>query len=210
MDSDRIISGIIIAAIVTVASFFLKPFLLELPVVGAILKGAASDAGHAVVEGVLPPSTGRPKNPCANAADHRKSAEDSAQREAYVDRLERFPLCDFATMAKMRIRELDTGQGRRRAMEEAARRQAEEENRRTQEEARRRADIEARRRDAEEAQRRATDEARRRADAQAWARQSQSRPQRPIDPSSIGGVIPCSADDKSFIPGRGWVPNCGR
>ena len=25
---------------------------------------------------------------------------------------------------------------------------------------------------------------------------------------NVGGVIPCSPDDKTFIPGRGWVSNC--
>ena len=25
---------------------------------------------------------------------------------------------------------------------------------------------------------------------------------------NVGGVIPCSPDDKSFVPGRGWVSNC--
>jgi hypothetical protein len=25
---------------------------------------------------------------------------------------------------------------------------------------------------------------------------------------NVGGVIPCSPDDKTYIPGRGWVSNC--
>ena len=25
---------------------------------------------------------------------------------------------------------------------------------------------------------------------------------------NVGGVLPCSPDDKTFIPGRGWVSNC--
>jgi hypothetical protein len=29
-----------------------------------------------------------------------------------------------------------------------------------------------------------------------------------IAAQNVGGVIPCSPDDKSFIPGRGWVSNC--
>jgi hypothetical protein len=29
-----------------------------------------------------------------------------------------------------------------------------------------------------------------------------------VFPQDYGGVIPCSEDDKRFVPGRGWVSNC--
>ena len=29
-----------------------------------------------------------------------------------------------------------------------------------------------------------------------------------MNPQNVGGVLPCSADDRTFIPGRGWVSNC--
>jgi hypothetical protein len=29
-----------------------------------------------------------------------------------------------------------------------------------------------------------------------------------LSAQNVGGVIPCSPDDKTFIPGRGWVSNC--
>jgi hypothetical protein len=162
MDSDKIISGIVVALIVILASLFLKPLLAEVPILGSILRGAGEGAGWIIVDGV---GSSRPRDLCANAAEHWNSTEGSGRRAAYADHLERFPQCDFAKLAKMRIEELDTDQETRRLEEETrpsaavetARRQAEEETRRAEEE-RQRAAEETARRQAEEDRRRAEEE----------------------------------------------------
>jgi hypothetical protein len=243
MDSEKLVSGIIVAVVVTIASLLLKPLLREIPIADAVFKGAASEAGRGAVEGLMASSpTGRPRDPCTNAADHWKSAEASGQRGAYVDHVERFPQCDFATIAKMRIHEIDSGQARRKVEEEAQRRAGEEIARRQAELKRIEDAVEKERRAALERQRQ---EAERQA---ALARPQSSRSpfsqgtvsnaptvnrgtppirsrfgvaiptcpfgmaysiehQQCIPAQSMGGVIPCSQDDQSFIGGR-WVSNC--
>ena len=51
-------------------------------------------------------TTALPADPCAEAADHWRSAEAAGTIEAYRDHLLRFPSCAFASLAKAKIEEL--------------------------------------------------------------------------------------------------------
>jgi tetratricopeptide (TPR) repeat protein len=74
-------------------------------------QGAAKPAEDAVAErapgsATPPQSAARPAGDCARAETHWKSVEDLKSLAAYEDHLARFPNCEFATLARLRINTL--------------------------------------------------------------------------------------------------------